>query len=131
MGARKLKAVAVKSVRRHIEVARPDAVRDLAAHFRGLGKETVSRAGNVVVRIDGPQTRRAPCWGCSGRCLRRVYRSASDQEGKFTCDAAFYQPWAEAHYGPGYDVSFHAARLCDNYGLDDMALSMIIVCLGR
>lgn len=47
------------------------------------------------------------------------------------CYAAFYQPWAEAHYGPGYDVSFHASRLCDNYGLDNMALSLIMVWLRR
>lgn len=131
MGAKKLKAIAVKSARRRTEVAHPDRVRELAAHFRGLGKETVSRAGNVVVRFDAPQTKRASCWGCSGRCLRRVYRSKSGQEGKFMCDAAFYQPWAETHYGPGYEVAFHAAKLCDNYGLDMMAVSMIILWLRR
>lgn len=132
MGAKKLKAIVVNSVRRRTEVAQPDRVKELAAHFKRLGKETVSRTGNVVVRIDGPQTKRAPCWGCSGLCLRRVYRSNSGQEGKFMCDAAaFYQPWAELHYGPGHEVPFHATKLCDNYGLDTMTISMIIVWLRR
>jgi aldehyde:ferredoxin oxidoreductase len=38
---------------------------------------------------------------------------------------------AEGFYGPGLDVPFHAARLCDDYGLDTMALSMIMLWLFR
>ncbi len=132
MGSKNLKAIAVKGARRHLEVARPDEVKELAAHFRGLGKETVSRAGNVVVRITGPQTKRAPCWGCSASCLRRVYRSEDGREGKFMCQAAsLYQGWAEMCCGPGHEVPFQATKLCDDYGLDTMPVSMIILWLRR
>lgn len=132
MGAKRLKAVAVKGPRQRIEVASPERVRELAAYFGSLGREPVSSAGSLVFRITGPQTRKAPCWGCSGTCHRRVYRAENGQQGKFMCEGAtFYQAWSEMHYGPGHEVPFHATKLCDNLGLDTMAVSMILLWLRR
>ena len=45
--------------------------------------------------------------------------------------ATFYQGWAEMASGPGHEVPFHATKLADNYGLDTMAVSMILLWLRR
>jgi len=48
------------------------------------------------------------------------------------CQAAtFYQPMAERYYGPGYEIPFHATKLCDDYGLDTLAITLIIIWLQR
>jgi aldehyde:ferredoxin oxidoreductase len=43
--------------------------------------------------------------------------------------ATLYQPFAEGCYGPGYEMPFHATKLCDDYGLDTMALATIMIWL--
>ncbi len=132
MGSKNLKAIAVKGVRQRIATAEPERVRDLAAYFRSLGKEPVISAGNLVFRITGPQTRKAPCWGCIGTCHRRIYQARDGRLGKFMCEGAtFYQAWAEMVYGPGYEVPFRATKLADDYGLDTMAVSMVLLWLRR
>ena len=54
MGSKNLKAIAVRAVRRRAAVAEPERVKELAAHFRSLGKEPVASAGSLVFRITGP-----------------------------------------------------------------------------
>ena len=54
------------------------------------------------------------------------------RRGKFMCQSAtFYQPMAEMQYGTGYEVPFHANKLCDEYGIDTMAVGLIILWLMR
>lgn len=132
MGSKNLKAIAVAGKRRRVEVARPERLKELTAYFRGLGTEMMSAVGNLEFRITGPKTRKAPCPRCLGNCLRRNYRAADGQEGKFMCQpATFYRPMAEAFYGPGLDVPFQAVKLCDDYGLDTMAVSMMVLWFYR
>ncbi len=133
MGSKNLKAIAVRGAPgKKMPVARPDELRELTTRFSGFGTELMSVVGTMQFRITGPQTEKAPCYGCLGNCLRRNYQPASGQKGKFMCQpATFYRPMAEGYYGPGLDVPFHAARLCDDYGLDTMALSMIVLWLYR
>lgn len=132
MGSKKLKAIAVRSARQRMEVARPEKVKELAAYFRSLGREPIPAAGNLVFRITGPGTEKAPCYGCLGTCHRRTYQADDGQKGKFMCQAAtFYQALSEPYYGPGHEIPFHATKLCDDYGLDTMSLSMIILWLQR
>lgn len=132
MGAKKLKAVVVRAGLRRIEPAHPERLRELTRHFAGLGTEMMSVVGNMEFRITGPRTRKAPCHGCLGHCLRRTYEARDGDRGKFMCQpATFYRPMAEAYYGPGLDVPFHAVRLCDDYGLDTMAASMMVLWLHR
>jgi len=132
MGAKNLKAIVVRTAPRRIEPAQPEKLQELTKRFLGLGTEMMSVVGNMEFRITGPQTRKAPCYGCLGHCLRRTYEAGDGDKGKFMCQpATFYRPMAEGYYGPGLDVPFHAVRLCDDYGLDTMAMSMIVLWLFR
>ena len=132
MGSKNLKAIVVRAAPRRIEPAHPERLQELTKRFLGLGSEMMSVVGNMEFRITGPQTRKAPCHGCVGNCLRRTYEAKDGDRGKFMCQpATFYRPMAEGYYGPGLDVPFHAVRLCDDYGLDTMAVSMIVLWLFR
>ena len=132
MGSKNVKAIAVRATRRKSEAALPDRLREYMRQFRSMGRAPVTSAGSMVLQVTGPGTRKAPCYGCIGSCLRRTYQAEDGVSGKFMCQAAtFYQPMAEMHYGPGPEVPFHAAKLCDDYGLDTMAISLIILWLAR
>ena len=132
IGSKNLKAVVVRGDRKKAEVAQPERLRELTTYFRGLGKEPVTGAGNMILCITGPRTKKAPCYGCLGNCLRRSYEAEHGYRGKFMCQAGtFYQPLAETHYGAGHEVPFRATKLCDDYGLDTMAIALIIVWLQR
>lgn len=132
MGSKNLKAVVVKADRRKAEAARPERLKEITAYFRTLGREPVTSAGSLNLKIMGPGTSQAPCYGCLGNCLRRAYEGEDGRKGKFMCQAAtFYQPMAERLYGPGYEVPFRAVKLCDDYGLDTMAVVLITVWLTR
>ncbi len=132
MGSKNLKAIVVRSAPRRIEPAHPDRLQEMTKRFLGLGTEMMSVVGNMEFRITGPQTRKAPCYGCVGNCLRRTYEAKDGDKGKFMCQpATFYRPMAEGYYGPELDVPFHAVRLCDDYGLDTMAVSMVVLWLFR
>jgi aldehyde:ferredoxin oxidoreductase len=132
MGSKNLKAIVVMATPGRIEPAHPERVQELTHRFLGLGTEMMSVVGNMEFRITGPQTRKAPCYGCLGNCLRRTYEAKDGGRGKFMCQpATFYRPMAEGYYGPGLDVPFHAVRLCDDYGLDTMAVSMVVLWLFR
>ncbi len=133
MGSKNLKAIAVTGRPvKNIPVAQPEKLKELTTRFSSFGTELMSVVGTMEFRITGPQTEKAPCYGCLGNCLRRSYRAGNGEKGKFMCQpATFYRPMAEGFYGQGLDVPFHAARLCDDYGLDTMALSMIMLWLYR
>jgi aldehyde:ferredoxin oxidoreductase len=133
MGSKNLKAIAVRgSLTDRMAVAQPEKLRELTSRFSRFGTELMSVVGTMEFRITGPQTGKAPCYGCLGNCLRRDYQAANGQKGKFMCQpATFYRPMAEGYYGPGLDVPFHAAKMCDDYGLDTMTVSMIVLWLYR
>jgi len=133
MGSKNLKAIVVRGARKKARAARPERLQELTQHFRQLFTvPPTATAGNVALRITGPRTKKAPCWGCIGDCLRRDYEAEDGRRGKFMCQSAtFYQPMAELHYGPGYEVPFHVNKLCDDYGLDTMAITLIVIWLMR
>ncbi|MFO8010892.1 MAG: aldehyde ferredoxin oxidoreductase N-terminal domain-containing protein [Dehalococcoidia bacterium] len=132
MGSKNLKAVAVAARPVRTRAAQPERLKDLISHFRSFEKEPVTKASGMPLRITGRGTRKAPCHGCAGTCLRRTYRAEDGTTGKFMCQSAtFYQPMAEAYYGPGYEIPFQATRLCDDYGVDTMAITVIIAWLWK
>lgn len=138
MGSKGLKAIVVKGVGRGVKVAQPERLRELIGYYRGLGKafpfpgwEYLSRWSRDPIlglrTIPGPEMKKEPCYGCLGRCPRRVYEAADGKKGKFMCHSAFfYQPWAERYYGEWNDVPFYATKLCDDYGLDAKAIDLMI-----
>jgi aldehyde:ferredoxin oxidoreductase len=133
MGSKKLKAIVVRAARKRARVARPERLRELTGYFRGLELAPISKVSGMVLKITGPRTRKEPCYGCLGNCLRRTYEAEDGKKGKFMCQAAIFyqifQPPAGRPRGAGNELPFHATKLCDDYGLDTMALTLTIAWL--
>jgi len=138
MGSKKLKAIVAKSGQEGVKVAQPEKLRELIAHYRELrrcfpsdGWEYLSRWSRDPTMeprlMPGPEMKKEPCYGCLGRCARKVYVSSDGKKGKFICHSAFfYQPWVDKYYGEWDDVAFQATKLCDTYGLDAVAIDLMI-----
>ena len=142
LGSKKLKAIAVKGEAKPVKIAQPERLKELSDHYRSLkhGFPYYDEAfHNVLSRwshdprlgfrtVPGEDVlKKEPCYGCLGRCPRSVYRSKDGRSGKFICHSAWvYQPWAEQYYKDWNDVPFHATKLCDNYGLDTIAVDFTI-----
>jgi aldehyde:ferredoxin oxidoreductase len=133
MGSKNLKAIVVRGPRKRTKAAKPEKLEELTKHFRRIiTPSPMATAGGLPLRIAVPQSRKAPCYGCMGDCLRWDYESKDGRRGKFMCQSAtFYQPMAEIVYGKDYEVPFHANKLCDEYGLDTMAVTLILIWLIR
>lgn len=142
LGSKGLKAVAVTGKARPPQAAEPEKLKRLLEHYRSLkhGFPYYDEAfHNVLSRwsrdprlefrvVPGEgKLRKEPCYGCSGRCPRMVYKAEDGRSGKFICHSAYvYQPWAERFYGDWNDVPFHATKLFDNYGLDTIDVDLIL-----
>lgn len=126
MGSKNLKAIAVKGIGKKTEVARPERLRELTTYFKGLGKDNVPVWG-MDFMVYGPNTKKEPCYGCLGNCLRIKYTADNGKTGKFMCQSRFfYYAWALGYYGEENDASFHAAKVCDEYGLDTWTLQHLL-----
>ncbi|MBM3132978.1 MAG: hypothetical protein FJZ95_08115, partial [Chloroflexi bacterium] len=130
IGSKKLKAIAVRGTHRRVNVAQPERLKELSNWFRDSGRnfpEVINRWVRDPFRefktVPGPELKKDPCFGCLGRCARKVYRSSDGRKGKFFCHSAyFYQPWVDRYSGDWNqspnDVPFHATKLIDDYGLE-------------
>lgn len=133
MGSKNLKAIVVRSTGREIRAAQPERLQELVDYYRGLTRITLDsstyRFSSELVPSFGRAKMKKPdpCYGCRG-CTRRLYEAADGARGKYMCASAlFYQPWVVAYHGGwAEDVSFHATRLIDNWGLDSKAMDHII-----
>ena len=94
MGSKKLKAVVVKAGGEGVKVAQPEKLQELIAHYRDLrrcfpsdGWEYLSRWSRDPTSeprlMPGPEMKKEPCYGCLGRCARKVYVSSDGKKGKF------------------------------------------------
>ncbi len=143
VGAKNLKAVAVRGTSRKAGIGRPDDFKKLTDFYRGLdiafpakGWQQISRWSRDLVKgfrfVDLEKMKKLPCYGCLGQCARQSYRAENGTRGKFLCHSAyFYQPQAERFYGEWNDVPFYATRLCDDYGLDTKAVDKVMNLLDQ
>jgi len=131
MGSKRLKAIAVKSGKKRTKVADPDRLKELATYFRGLGPAAIPEAGGMALMFTGPGTKKELCYGCIGNCLRRTYEGKDGRRGKFMCESAMFYKLFEPMVGRNpaveHDLSFYANKLCDDYGIDTLALSLTII----
>ncbi|MBI5549503.1 MAG: hypothetical protein HY901_36920, partial [Deltaproteobacteria bacterium] len=126
MGAKHLKAVAVRGSTRKVEVADRAALREIDAHIRGLQRGNVKVWG-LDFMAHGPKTRKLPCYACMGHCLRVRYTADNGETGKFMCQSRFfYMHHAWGYYGEDNDVPFLANRICDRYGIDTWEVQGLI-----
>lgn len=137
MGGKNLKAIAIKGGDQKVKIADPEALNELTNQFRNLRRVPLFISPyrctidenpmlNIGV-IPGPKMKKDPCYGCLGRCPRRLYQSQDGRSGKFICDSAmFYQPYSERFYGEWNDVPFYAAKLVDTCGIDSGVINFIL-----
>jgi len=129
MGSKLLKAIAVMKCGAKPTPAHPEKLRELVRYYQRL----LGRSNRDYFGVPG-KTRLDPCWGCPGLCGRIAWKAEDGTEGKYFCQSALlYQIRARQFYGPGKegDVPFQVTRLCDNYGLDTMAVHVIMSWLSR
>ena len=131
MGSKKLKAIAVKAARNRAKVAQPERLKELARKFRELSPGALTEAGGIALRITGPATKKELCWGCAGDCLRRTYQAEDGRRGKFMCQSAIFYKLFQSMAGgtpvEGNELAFHANKLCDDYGIDTLAITLSII----
>ncbi len=122
MGSKNCKAVAVTGTNRKVPVADMDRIRELAKYIHSLGRGNVKVWG-VDFMAHGPRTKKAPCYGCMGDCLRVNYTADNGKQGKFMCQSRFfYFAQSLIYHQADNDVPFMANKLCDEYGIDTWVL---------
>ena len=131
MGAKKLKAIAVRGSKR-ATAANPEKLEELRRYVRGL------KTGFSTLHDERPTTdtemKLDPCYGCIGGsgCIRATRATEDGTRHKFFCGSAvYYHEWAVRHYGEVNEVPFLATVLCDGYGLDVYAVHTMIAWLSR
>lgn len=131
MGSKNLKAVAVQAAKKSSGIAKPERFKELVARYRSMEKGVFTAWGTDF--MPKGDIRKDPCYGCLGNCLRVMYTAADGKRGKYMCQSGmFYQPWVYRHQGTlENDISFHAGRICNDYGLDTWSIDMIIIWLNR
>jgi len=128
MGSKKLKAIAVSGSGK-VAVAQPDRLRQLIRHIQEL-KRGIPDSEFGLVSL--PKMKKDRCYGCPGGCQRAIFETTDGQKGKFMCQSAhFYREPARKYYGERNDVPFYANKLCNEYGLDTIAVYPIIRWLSR
>ncbi|MDM7999538.1 MAG: aldehyde ferredoxin oxidoreductase N-terminal domain-containing protein [Dehalococcoidia bacterium] len=131
MGAKRLKAIAVKGSGRKVNVAHPETLKQLTGYLRSLNRGSFTAWGTDFV-VSGPKAKKDPCYGCQGKCLRIRYTADDGTSGKFVCQSSlFYQQWAWRYYGQQTEAAFHANRISDDYGLDTWFLEQALAWLYR
>ncbi|MDO8491417.1 MAG: aldehyde ferredoxin oxidoreductase N-terminal domain-containing protein [Dehalococcoidia bacterium] len=134
MGSKTLKAIAVAKGARRLIAAHPDRLRDMVRRYRWLIGDRAPLDGvmDQYQFIDAGKTQKQYCRGCPGPCIRIAWEADDGLKGKFFCQAALmYQGRAKKFYGRETDVSLHATKLCDNYGLDTRAMHVTMGWLAR
>jgi len=126
LGAKRLKGITVRAAPQRIPVADRDALRRIDRQIRGYARGNVKVWG-LDFMAGGPQTKKSPCHGCMGHCLRVRYTAKNGQRGKFMCQSRFfYMHHAWGYYGEDNDVPFLANRVCDEYGIDTWEVQSLI-----
>jgi aldehyde:ferredoxin oxidoreductase len=142
MGSKKLKAIAVGTNNRKVIAANPEKLQELVKYARELkqdSRDIYSGGGRIAVpllaKLDAtknPRLKKTVCYGCISGCIRATYEAENGKKGKCLCvGTMFYPGFSMSYYGEWNDVPFDAARICNDYGLDVMAVWPMITWLGN
>jgi aldehyde:ferredoxin oxidoreductase len=142
MGSKKLKAIAVGASKKEAVAASPEKLKELVKYARSLkqdSRDIYSGGGRIaaplVAKLDAaknPRLKKTACYGCISGCIRSTYEAENGKKWKCLCvGTAFYPGFSMSYYGEWNDVPFYAARICNEYGLDVMAVWPIITWLAN
>lgn len=133
MGAKKLKAIAVAGSRK-VTAANPEKLQELRKYILDLTRDPVDMyaCGYRGPLASDPKLKKTACYGCIRGCIRAIYHADNGKKGKFMCRALnLYPGHAKKYYGEWGDYPFLASRVCDEYGLDVVAMTELILWLRR
>lgn len=127
MGSKNLKAIAVRGGGK-VEVADDEEV----ANLRKLVRDSKSKPREWVSMLSKEQIKKQICFGCIDGCIRQTFSPSTGDAGKYMCQSAlFYEIRAQRYYGEVTEVSYHANKMCDDYGMDTRAVETMIMWLSR
>ncbi|UWG95877.1 hypothetical protein LPY66_13245 [Dehalobacter sp. DCM] len=130
MGSKQLKAIVIKATEKRKPVAaRPDELKLLAKRAYDLKEKNWDPYPEF--EANGHPTLCYGCIGGPGFCNRRTYMAESGKTFRNFCQAAVvYVDYALQYSPTGAAQAYHlATQLCDNYGLDTMALAPLLAWL--
>ena len=138
MGSKKLKAIAVRG-RGKVTAANPDKLRELKQYIRHLmwkgpdWAELMAKPETHIEVVAGQRVKKDLCLGCAGFDGRIVVESRDGKtRGKSLCGSSlFYIDRALKYYGEQNEVTFYVNRLCDEYGVDALAIESMMKWLSR
>jgi aldehyde:ferredoxin oxidoreductase len=138
MGSKKLKAIAVRG-RGKVTPANPDRLKEVKKYIRQLmwkGQEYMEFIAKPEAHIEvvsGQKVKLDLCLGCTGFGGRIIVESRDGkQKGKSLCGSSlFYLERVTKYYGEQNEVPFYVNRLCDEYGVDALAIESMMKWLSR
>ena len=130
MGSKRLKAIAVKGTRKGVQIAQPEKLRELTDYYRSLDRGAATVWG-MDFMMPAEKSKKEPCYGCLGNCIRLKYTADNGKTGKYMCQSGLFYLWFSwGYYGKANEVPFYVNKMCDDYGIDTWALQQVIVWLS-
>jgi aldehyde:ferredoxin oxidoreductase len=138
MGSKNLKTVAVRG-KGKATAGDPDKlkkVRGEIQHILYKGPDYARQIAQLETHIEavpGMKIKRDLCLGCTGYGGRIILESRDgSKRGKSLCGSSlFYLDRVTKYYGEANEVPFYVNRLCDEYGVDALAIESMMKWLSR
>ena len=138
MGSKNLKAIAVKG-KGKVNAANSDKLKEVREYIRQLmwkGPDwfkIMAQPETHIEVVPGQKVKLDLCLGCSGFDGRITVESKDGlKKGKSLCGSSlFYLERVIKYYGEQNEVPFYVNRLCDEYGVDALALESMMKWLSR
>jgi aldehyde:ferredoxin oxidoreductase len=138
MGSKNLKAIAVRGQGK-VNAASPERLTEVKKHVRQLlwkGPDYQKDIGKPEAHIEvvsGQKTKLDLCLGCAGFDGRIIVESRDGtKKGKSLCGSSlFYLDKVNKYYSEPTETTFYVNRLCDEYGVDALAIESMMKWLQR
>jgi aldehyde:ferredoxin oxidoreductase len=138
MGSKNLKAIAVKGSGR-VTPANPEKFKEVKEYIRQLlykgpgYMEAIAKPEAHIEVVPGQKVKLDLCLGCAGFDGRVMVESRDGQKkGKSLCGSSlFYLDRVGKFYEERNEVPFYVNRLCDEYGVDALAIESMMKWLSR
>jgi len=138
MGSKKLKAIAV-SGRGKVTAAKPERLSEVKKYIRQLlwkgpnYQRDIAKPEAHIEVVSGQRIKLDLCPGCAGFDGRIIVESRDGtKRGKSLCGSSlFYLDKSTKYYGEQTEVTFYVNRLCDEYGIDALAIESMMKWLQR
>jgi aldehyde:ferredoxin oxidoreductase len=122
-GSKNLKAIVVVGDNRP-QAAFPDRLKAIADYIRPIRAGTFDAPSPWA--IEG-LTRPDICYNCGLGCTRQSYNGENQRRYKSFCQAGVFYARAARDYYQGWNAAqLRATQLCDDYGLDTLAMQALI-----